>query len=95
MGPTFEKLFTGANVGPRAQKIGAGHKTVYEIGPRSVKMSHENCDWYDIDFWELERKRPKFIRYRYLKYPFGASKRERERDEARERERGREISRVL
>ena len=32
--PTFEKLFTGANVVCRAQKISAGRKTVYEINPR-------------------------------------------------------------
>ena len=31
--PTFEKLFTCANVGQSAQKIGAGRKTVYEIDP--------------------------------------------------------------
>ena len=33
--PTFEKLFTGANVGRSTRKIGAGRKTVYEIDPRS------------------------------------------------------------
>ena len=33
--PTFEKLFTGANVGRRAQKVGAGRKTVYEMDPRT------------------------------------------------------------
>ena len=32
--PTFEKLFTGVNVWCRAQKIGTGHKTTYEIDPR-------------------------------------------------------------
>ena len=32
---TFVKLFTGANVGRRAQKISAGRKTVYEINPLS------------------------------------------------------------
>ena len=30
--PTFEKLFTGVNVRRRPRKIGAGLKTVYEIG---------------------------------------------------------------
>ena len=29
--PIFEKLFTGAKVGRKAQKIGVGRKTVYEI----------------------------------------------------------------
>ena len=29
--PTFEKLFTGAKVQHKAQKIGVGRKTVYEI----------------------------------------------------------------
>ena len=33
----FEKLFTGANVGRRAQKIGARHKSVYEMDPRKEK----------------------------------------------------------
>ena len=33
LGPTFEKLFTGAKVQHRAQKIGVGGKTVYEIEP--------------------------------------------------------------
>ena len=32
--PTFEKLFTGAKVGRKAQKVGVGRKTVYEIDPR-------------------------------------------------------------
>ena len=32
----FEKLFTGANVGRRAQKIGAGRKLVYEMDPMSM-----------------------------------------------------------
>ena len=31
--PIFEKLFTGAKVGRKAQKIGVGCKTVYEIDP--------------------------------------------------------------
>ena len=31
--PTFEKLFTGIKVPSKAQKIGPGHKTVYEIDP--------------------------------------------------------------
>ena len=33
--PTFEKLFTGAKVWRKAQKIGVGRKTEYEIDPRS------------------------------------------------------------
>ena len=33
LSPTFEKLFTGANVGRRAKNIGAGRKTVYDIDP--------------------------------------------------------------
>ena len=37
MRPTFEKLFTGANVGRRVRKIGAGRKTFYEINPRLRK----------------------------------------------------------
>ena len=32
--PTFEKLFTGAKVRCKAQTIGVGRKTVYEIDPR-------------------------------------------------------------
>ena len=35
LGPTFEKLFTGINVQPKAPNISAGCKTVYEIYPRS------------------------------------------------------------
>ena len=31
--PTFEKLFIGAKVRRKAQKIGVGCKTVYEIDP--------------------------------------------------------------
>ena len=31
--PAFEKLFTGAKVGRRVQKMGAGCKTFYEIDP--------------------------------------------------------------
>ena len=31
--PDFEKLFIGANVGRRAQKISTGCKKVYEIDP--------------------------------------------------------------
>ena len=29
--PTFEKLFTGAKVWCKAQKMGVGHKAVYKI----------------------------------------------------------------
>ena len=32
--PTFETLFTGVKVQPKAQKIGLGRKTVYEIDPQ-------------------------------------------------------------
>ena len=35
---TFEKLFTGAKVGYKAQKIGAGRNTVYEIDPSSSQQ---------------------------------------------------------
>ena len=35
--PTFEKLFTGAKVRRKAQKFVAGHKTVYEIDPWTIK----------------------------------------------------------
>ena len=35
--PTFKKLFTGAKVWHKAQAIGVGRKTVYEIGPWWVK----------------------------------------------------------
>ena len=31
--PTFEKLFTGAKVQRKAQKMGAGRETFYEINP--------------------------------------------------------------
>ena len=31
LGPTFEKIFTGAKVQSKAQKIGVGRKSVYEI----------------------------------------------------------------
>ena len=31
--PTFDKLFTGAKVQRKAQKIGVGRKSVYEIDP--------------------------------------------------------------
>ena len=34
--PTFEKLFTGAKVQHKAQKIGVGGKTVYDINPSSA-----------------------------------------------------------
>ena len=33
LGPTFEELFSGAKVLRKAQKIGVGHKTAYEIDP--------------------------------------------------------------
>ena len=39
--PTFEQLFTGARVGRKAQNIGKGHNTVYEIdswGTNPVKV---------------------------------------------------------
>ena len=41
---TFKKLFTGANVGRRAQKIGAGCKTVYEINPW-LQCLYVCCGW--------------------------------------------------
>ena len=31
--PTFEKLFTDAKVRRKAQKMGVGRKTIYEIDP--------------------------------------------------------------
>ena len=34
--PTFEKLFSGVRVQRKAQKIGGGRKTVYEIDLKSV-----------------------------------------------------------
>ena len=37
--PTFEKHFTGAKVQRKAQKIGVGCKTVYEIDPCWTKSS--------------------------------------------------------
>ena len=37
--PTFEKLFTGAKVRRKAQKIDVGRKIVYEIDPGFVSLS--------------------------------------------------------
>ena len=34
--PTFEKLFTGAKVRRKAQKMGAGRETFYEIDPSKI-----------------------------------------------------------
>ena len=39
--PTFEKLFTGANVRRRARKIGAGRKTVSEIDSRWIESASQ------------------------------------------------------
>ena len=41
--PTFVKLFTGTKVWCKAQKIGVGHKTVYEIDPW--------LEIYDVKMW--------------------------------------------
>ena len=39
--PTFEKLFTGAKAQPKAQKMGAGRETFYEIDPWRKKSPEE------------------------------------------------------
>ena len=41
-----KKLFTGANVGRRAQMIGAGRKSVYEIDPGSEKAQMRLTSFY-------------------------------------------------
>ena len=40
LGPTFEKLFIGAKVWRKVQKIGVGRKTVYEIDPCCLENVH-------------------------------------------------------
>ena len=41
--PTFEKLFTGVKVWCKAQKIGVGGKTVYEINPWPMVLAKFKC----------------------------------------------------
>ena len=51
--PTLEKLFTGAKVWRKAQKMGAGRENFYEIDPRlcnksrmgSYKCSLSSMQW--------------------------------------------------
>ena len=50
--PTFEKLFTGTNVGRRAQKIGAGRKTVYEINPWTIWQCETISDKHFKEIWK-------------------------------------------
>ena len=49
--PTYEKLFTGAKVRRKVQKIAVWRKTVYEIDPWSeVTVLHLNLSLLHIHF---------------------------------------------
>ena len=51
--PTYEKLFTGAKVRRKAQKIGVGRKSVYETDP----MDKINKDFYNLGLpYKLDQK---------------------------------------
>ena len=45
--PTFEKLFTGAKVGRKAQMVGVGRITVNEIDPRQNNSNTEGIQILD------------------------------------------------
>ena len=46
--PTFEKLFNGAKVKRKAQKLSVGRKTVYEIDPWSDLQHYQTIIYSNV-----------------------------------------------